>query len=91
MDIQDCFQYTVKSHETFTDNPRVIIYVNKIENRINFKIKIEHYLELLTPETIKLLGSTIAKITEDKNCENVPHLIIRSISSSISKLVVVLK
>ena len=33
-------------------------YVNKIENRVTFKIKTGYYLELLTPETMKLLGST---------------------------------
>ena len=89
--IQDYFQYTVKRNEAFTYNPPVILYVNKIENRINFKIKTEHYLELLAPDTMKFLGSTITKITKDKNGENVPHLKISSISSSFSKLVVVLK
>ena len=39
-----------------------------------FKIKSGYYLELLTPETMKLLGSTESKITKDKNGENVPHL-----------------
>ena len=56
------------------DNPSIKIYVNKIENRITFKIKTGSYLELLTPETMKLLGSTEIKITKDKNGENVPHL-----------------
>ena len=37
-------------------------YVNKIENRITFKIKTGHYLDLLTPETMILLGSTKIKI-----------------------------
>ena len=41
---------------------------------ITFKIKNEHSLELLTPETMKLLGSTENKIVKDKNGENVPHL-----------------
>ena len=50
------------------------IYVNKIENMVTFKIKNGYYLELLTPETIKLLESTESKITKDKNGENVPHL-----------------
>ena len=50
------------------------MYVNRIENRIIFKIKNGYYLELLTPETMKLLGSTESKITKDKNGENVPHL-----------------
>ena len=31
--------------------------INKIENRITFKINIGFYLELLTPETMKLLGN----------------------------------
>ena len=48
--------------------------MNKIENRTIFNIKNGYYLELLTPETMKLLGSTEIKITKDKNGENVPHL-----------------
>ena len=47
------------------------ICVNKIENIITFKVKKEYYLEILTPETIKLLGSTKSKVTKDKNGENV--------------------
>ena len=50
------------------------MYINRIENRITFKIKNGYYLELLTPETMKLLGGTESKITNDKNGENVPHL-----------------
>ena len=50
------------------------MYVNRIENRITFKIKSGYYFELLTPETMKLLGSTESKITEDKIGEKVPHL-----------------
>ena len=45
------------------DNPSIEIYVSKIENSITFKIKNEYYLELLTPETMKLLESTDSKIT----------------------------
>ena len=64
----------MKKHEAVTDDPSVRIYVNKIENRIMFKIKRGYYLELLTPETIKLLGSAKSKITKDKNDENVSYL-----------------
>ena len=53
--------------------PSVQIYVNKIENRVTFKIKNGYSLELLTPETMKLLGSTENKITKDKKSENSPH------------------
>ena len=55
------------------------MYVNKIENRITFKIKAGYYLELLTPETMKLLGSIENKITKEKNGENVPHLEITEV------------
>ena len=50
------------------------MYVIKIENSILFKIKTGYFLELLTLETIKLLGSTKKKISKSKNGENVPHL-----------------
>ena len=73
-DIQDYFKYILKKHSESVDNPSIRIYVNKIENRITFKIKNGFYLELLTPETMKLLGSTESKITKDKNGETVPDL-----------------
>ena len=73
-DIQDYFEYILKKHSESVDNPSIRIYVNKIENRITFKIKSGYYLELLTPETMKLLGSAESKITTNKNSENVPQL-----------------
>ena len=42
-------------------------YKKKIENRVTFKIETGYYLELLTPETMKLLRSTKSKITKEKN------------------------
>ena len=62
-DIQDYFEYILKNYNENVDNPALNIYVNKTENRITFKIKNGYYLELLTPETMKLLGSTENKIT----------------------------
>ena len=53
--------------------------MNKIENRVTFKIKNGYSLELLTPETMELLGSTKNKIIKDKNGENVPHLEITEV------------
>ena len=78
-DIQDYFNYILKTHNENVDNQSIRIYVNKIENRITFKIKNGYYLELLTPETMKLLGSNESKITKDKNGENVPYLEITEI------------
>ena len=73
-DIQDYFEFIIKKHETLTDNPPIKIYSNKIKNRIVFKIKNGYKLELLTPETMKLLGSTKKVVDKDKNGENVPKL-----------------
>ena len=73
-DIQGYFGYILKKHGENIDDPSIRVYINKIEDRITFKIKTGYYLELLTPETMKLLGSTENKITKDRNVENVPHL-----------------
>ena len=73
-DIQDYFEYILKKHSVSVHNPPIGTYVNRIENRISFKIKSGCYLELLTPGTMKLLGSAESKITKDKNGENVPRL-----------------
>ena len=73
-DIQDYFKYILKKHGENTNKPSVQIHVNKFENGITFRIKDGYSLELLTPETMKLLGSTENKISEGKNGENVPHL-----------------
>ena len=51
-----------------------MIYVNKLENRVTFKTKRGYYLELLTPATMKLLGSIKSKITKYENGKYVPNL-----------------
>ena len=73
-DIQDYFEFIIKTHETLTDNPPIKIYPNKIQNRIVFKIKTSYKLQLLTLETMKLLGSTKKVVDKDQNGENVPKL-----------------
>ena len=37
--IQDYFEYILKKHSESVDNPSIEIYVNKIENRVRFRIK----------------------------------------------------
>ena len=64
-DIHDYFEYILKKYSESVDNPSIKIFVNKIENRVTFKIKKGYYLELLTPETMKFLGSTESKITKE--------------------------
>ena len=78
-DIQGYFEHILKIHGEKTVNPSIRIYINKIENRITFKIRTGYYLELLTPATMKLLGSTKSKITKDENGENVPYLEITEV------------
>ena len=57
-DIQDYFEFIIKKIEILAEDPSVEIYPSKIKNRIIFKIKTGYKLELLTPETMRLLGST---------------------------------
>ena len=63
----------LKTHGEKTVNPSIKVYTNKIENRTTFKIKTGYYLEPLTPETMKLLGSTKSTIAKHDNCENLPY------------------
>ena len=73
-DIQIYFNYIIKTYKTVTDNSPIRKYVNKIENRTTYEIKTGFYLEFLTLETKKLLGSTKSKITKNEKGENVLHL-----------------
>ena len=72
--MQDYIEYIIKKHETIDENAPILIYANTINNRIVFKIKSGYKLELLSKETMKLLGSTKDTIDADKNSENVPKL-----------------
>ena len=62
-----------------TDNLPRRVYVNKIKNKITFKIKTGHYLELLMSEKMKLLESTKNKITKNDNVANALHLEITEV------------
>ena len=68
-DIQDYFEFIIRKHETLTENPPIQVCPNKIKNRIVFKIKMGYKIELLTPETMRLLGSTKKDVDSDKNSE----------------------
>ena len=75
-DMQDYFEHILIKQGEKADNPSIR---NKIENRITLKIKTGYYLKHLTPETIKLLGSTKNKIIKDENGENVLSTRFRSL------------
>ena len=72
-EIQDYIEYIIKKHKTIGENAPILIYANTINSRIVFKIKTGYKLELLSEETMKLLGSTKDIIDADKNGENVPR------------------
>ena len=78
-DIQDYFEYILRRHGEDIDKQSIEICVNKIENKVTLKIKKDYILELLSSETMKLLGSTKNKITKDTNSENVPNLEITNV------------
>ena len=73
-DIQDCFEFIIKKHEILAENRSIQIYPNKIKNRIVFKTKTGYKLEMLSPETMKLLESTKKDVDKDKDGEDVPKL-----------------
>ena len=64
-DIQDCFEFIIKKHEILAENRSIQIYPNKIKNRIVFKTKTGYKLEILSPETMKLLESTKNDVDKD--------------------------
>ena len=74
LDIQDYIGYIIKKHETLTIIPPIHVYINRINNRLVFKIKDGYKLELETPETMKLIGRIKKLIGKTKNGQNVPSL-----------------
>ena len=70
-DIQDYTEYIIKKHEELPTNPLICIYIDRINNKLVFKIKAEYKLELQTHETIKLFGDTKILIGKTMNGENV--------------------
>ena len=65
--IQDYIEYVIKEHEILTTVPPIHVYINRINNRLVFETKDGHKLELQTPETIKLFGSTKKLTDKTKN------------------------
>ena len=70
-DIEDYFEYIIKKQETIADNSPVQIYVNKIKNRIVFKIKTGYKLDKRNNAIIrKLKKKMLNKIKMEKSCQN---------------------
>ena len=73
-DIEDYFEYIIRKHETLTTIPPIHFYINRINNKLAFKIKDGCKLESQTPKTMNLFGSTKKLMDKRKNGENVPSL-----------------
>ena len=57
-DIQVYIKYIIKKQETLATIPAIHVYINRINNRLVFKIKDVCKVELQTPETKKLFRCT---------------------------------
>ena len=73
------FWIYLKNHAGKTYNLSVRISVKKIENKVMFEVNTGYYLELLTPEIMKLLESNKSEINKDKNGKYVPNLEITEV------------
>ena len=73
-DIQDYIEYIIKKYKILKEIPSINVYINRISNRLVFKIKDRYKPELKTPETMKLFASAKKLIDKTKNGENVPSL-----------------
>ena len=74
-EVIETHESNVKSNE----QSQILIYANRILNRVTFRIKTGYKLELLTNETMRLLGDGPI-IDTTKNGENVPKLeIVRNV------------
>ena len=72
--IQDYIECIIKEHEILTIIPSIHVYINRINNRLVFKITDGYKLELKTPKTMKLFGGTRKLIEKIRKGEKVPCL-----------------
>ena len=73
-DIQDYIKYIIKKHKTLATVVPIHVYINRINNRLVFKVKDGYKIEVQMPETIKLFGSTKRLIDKTKHGEFVLSL-----------------
>ena len=63
-----------------TTNPPIHIYINRINNKLVFKINDGYKLELQIPEIMKLFGTTKKLIDKIKNGKNVKSVEVPEVS-----------
>ena len=57
-DTEDYIEFFTEKHEKLPTKPPINIYINRINGILLFEIKDGYKLDLQTPETMKLFGST---------------------------------
>ena len=55
-DIQDYIEFIIKKHKTLTTIPPIHVYINRINNRLVFKIKDGYQIEIQMPEKWNLVA-----------------------------------
>ena len=73
-DNEDYIECIIRKHEILPTNPPIHIYINRVNNGLVLKMKDGYKVELQTPETMKLFGSTKKLIGKTKNGQNVLSL-----------------
>ena len=73
-DVQDYIEYIIKKHEALTTNRPLHVSINRVNDRLVFKIKDRCKLELQTPETMKLSDDTQTKQKTKKNYQVLKQL-----------------
>ena len=68
--ISKYINYIIRKHETLTSIPPIHVYVDRINNRLVFKIKDGYKLELKMLELMKLFGSTKTLIDKTKRAKS---------------------
>ena len=73
-DIQDYFEFIIKNTKLQLKTLLYKFTQIKSKTEFFFKVNTEYKLELLSSETMKLLGSTKKDVDQDKDGEDVPKL-----------------
>ena len=74
-DIQDCIEYIREKHETVTTIPPIHVFINKISNKLMFKIKDGYKLEWQMPQVMKLFRYTKKIKRQNLEIEQSPEVI----------------
>ena len=85
-DIQGYIEHIITNNETLTAIPPIHVYVNRINNRLVFKINDGYKLELQSPETLNLFGSTRVN-RQKKTGEKLQYQVLKQLKQFQSNVI----